>query len=360
MPKGIVIGIASETGAFEKGIKAGVIAPTEDAVGALEDLGRSDGPQQLEKTLGEAQTASHRLRKEIKETADDLDDDFRRGYRRLKESSDDGTRHAIRGMDDLRDESKQSLRETAASIKSVEDGLDAVQEIAANAFVGFGPAGFLAGSVAATGIGLITSGLQTAQQAADETKQRIAQMYQQATEDGKAFIDEAQIQAATLDIIFGDNQDAYKQAQIDAKNLGLSSQTVIRAMAGDQAALNEVLARTTALQEEHNRKLAEATNPLEGRAALMSAEGQTLDEINRRYQTQKDILDDNERKAREYLAAQAEAGEVIRKTNQSLAQTPRTVPVTYEVDASQIDNALRRRTLRVDIEGYTRDGNRVV
>lgn len=360
MAKGIVIGIASETGAYEKGLRAGVIAPTEDAVEQLEQLGKTDGPEDLAKSMGEAQTASHRLKKEIKDTADSLEQDFRRGYRKLKESSDDGTRRAIAGMNDLKDESKQSLKETASSIRSVEDGLDAVQEIAANAFVGFGPAGFVAGSIAATGIGLVTSAFQTAQQAASDTKRRIAEMYQAAVEEGKGFIDEAQIQAAVIEIIFGENQDAYNQARLDARNLGIDSQTVIRAMAGDQEALNQVLARTAQLQDEYKQKLDESNTPMQLRATLASGESERLGEINQRYQTQKDILDENKRKATEYLASQEAAGEVIRANNKALADAPKVIPVKVVADTTEIDQALQRRTLRIDIEGYTRDGNRVV
>lgn len=360
MGKGIVIGVASETGAYEKGIRAGVVAPTEDAVDKLEQLGNTGGPEELEKSMGAAQSASHRLKKEIKETADTLDQDFRKGYRRLKESSDDGTRRAIAGMDNLKDESKQSLKETAASIRSVEDGLDAVQEIAANAFVGFGPAGFLAGSIAATGIGLVTSAMQTAQQAAADTKRRITDMYRDAVEEGKAFIDEAQIQAAVIEIIFGENQDAYNQARLDARNLGIDSQTVIRAMAGDQDALNQVLARTAELQGEYKKKLEDSNTPMQIRATLASGESERLGEINQRYQTQKDIIDENKKKATEYLASQEAAGEVIRANNKALADAPKEIPVTVRADTTEIDKALQRRTLRIDIEGYTRNGNRVL
>jgi hypothetical protein len=358
--KGIEIGIASETGAFEKGIQSGMIEPLEDAVDKLAELGKSRGPERLEDSLEDAQTATEKLGREVKDTAEAIEQDFRRSYRRLKESADDGTRGAIRGMDDLRDESKQSLRETAASIRDVSDGLDAVQEIAANAFIGFGPAGFLAGAAAASGIGLISSALETAQQASDELKRRIASMYQQAVEDERKFLEEAQIQSAVLDIYFDDNQDRYRQAVKDAAELGLTTEAVVRAMAGDQEALNQVIARTAQLQDAYNQKLNDSTDPIAQRSALYAAEGQTLDEITNRYQAQADIIEENQRKAEELLRTQQEQQEVIQKTNRALSETPQSIPVTIEVDRSQIDAALQRRTLRIDIEGYTRDGQRVV
>lgn len=360
MAKGIEIGIASETRAFKQGVESGVVAPVEDAVDKLEQLGKTRGPEQLEEGLRDAQDASTKLQREVRDTANEIEKRFREAYRDLANASDDGTRRAVRGFDDLRDESKQTLRETAASVKDVSDGLDAVQEIAANAFVGFGPAGFLAGATAASGIGLISEALRISQEATDELKRRFASMYQQATEDGRAFLDEAQIQAATLDIIFGDNQDVYRQAQKDARELGLSTQEVVRALAGDQEALNHVLERTNELQAAHNAKLTESTSPMETRAALMTSEGQTLDEITSRYETQLKLVEENAAKAQEYLDSTRQSNEEIQKMNKSLAETPSVLPVQFQVDRTAIDAALQRRTLRIDVEGYTRDGARVV
>ncbi len=59
------------------------------------------------------------------------------------------------GMDDFKQEANQTARESAASFDgSAESIVDVFQEVAANAFQGFGPAGAVAGLAIAAGIGL--------------------------------------------------------------------------------------------------------------------------------------------------------------------------------------------------------------
>src|SRR5690349_7362941 len=99
----------------------------------------------------EGAQAGDKLERTFRDLAKDADS----AGRKVGTNLDDGFDKAKRGADDFKDEANSSLRETAASISSVEDGLGAVQEIAANAFVGFGPVGAGAGLVAALGFGLL-------------------------------------------------------------------------------------------------------------------------------------------------------------------------------------------------------------
>jgi len=155
MAGGYTVGIASETKAFKQGIESGVIEPLEDAQKELLELGKSRGPEQLERALKDAEKATETLKDETKDTARAIEQEFRDSYRKVKSSSDDGMGHAKEGVQDFKDEAQQSARETAASFDgSFESIADLAQEVAANAFAGFGPAGAAAGVAVALGLGV--------------------------------------------------------------------------------------------------------------------------------------------------------------------------------------------------------------
>jgi len=155
MAGGYTVGIASETKAFKQGIESGVIDPLEDAQKELLELGKNRGPEQLERALKDAENATDRLKDETKDTARAIEQEYRDSYRKLKSSSDDGIGHAKEGVQDFKQEAQQSARETAASFDgSFESIADFAQEVAANAFSGFGPAGTAAGLAIAAGLGV--------------------------------------------------------------------------------------------------------------------------------------------------------------------------------------------------------------
>lgn len=155
MAGGYTVGIASETKAFKQGIESGVIEPLEDAQKELLELGKSRGPEQLERALKDAEKATENLKDETKDTARAIEQEFRDSYRKVKSSSDDGMGGAKEGVQDFKEEAQQSARETAASFDgSFESIADLAQEVAANAFAGFGPAGAAAGVAVALGLGV--------------------------------------------------------------------------------------------------------------------------------------------------------------------------------------------------------------
>jgi cytochrome c551/c552 len=175
MAKPIEVGIASETKAFKQGVDSGVIAPLEDAVDALDDLGKSKGAGALEDDLKDAQKATHKLRDETKETADAIEKNFRESYKSVKNSSTDATDGAAAGMDDVKSEAASAATETAASFDGSADSIVGMfQEVAANAFAGFGPAGMIAGLAAAAGIGLISAAMQGGGEDADVLKEKVS------------------------------------------------------------------------------------------------------------------------------------------------------------------------------------------
>lgn len=177
------IGVGMDTGPFEKSVSNGLVDPLEKAADAFEGLEDAAKSADLDKELDKAADRTNVLSKEL--------DDARDGLKRLGYAARDAGDDAKRGMDGasegaatLKDEAKQSARETAASFRDVTDVLDLVQEVAANALGGFGPAGVAAGLIAAAGIGLATGAFQQAEEAAEALRQKAVEYAQDAVGAG--------------------------------------------------------------------------------------------------------------------------------------------------------------------------------
>lgn len=98
---------------------------------------------------------------------------------------DDGAKKAGQGLDELKSEAGATGREAAASFTGGFDDIpDALQEVAANAFAGFGPAGAAAGIAAAAGIGFLVSALQSSADEANATKERVIELAKEIDQAG--------------------------------------------------------------------------------------------------------------------------------------------------------------------------------
>lgn len=209
----------------------------------------------------------------------------------------------------------------------------------AGAIPGIGAA---VGVLATEGIGALVSGLQDSQKEADALKEKISSAYRSAIEEGRTFLDEAQIQAAAFDIIYGAG-DELKNAQRDAAAIGVSSSDYIRALAGDQAALNEVIAAGVQKQAELNE---ETRGAVGANGELVSAYDSRLtlvSDINDRLATQKQITEDTIANANLALQVTGEDLIQIQKRNDELARTPRSIPVSIVPDTSALDNLKNTR-----------------
>jgi len=352
----LTFSIASDTTDFDRGIRKGVIEPLEDAQEALDDLGNSRSLDELEDAMRDAQRDTERFEDSIKDVRDALGKAGRAG----KDIGDDvksGTDRAKRGIDDMRDEAADTGREMAASFKEPADALDAVQELAANALSGLGPAGVVAGGAAAVGIGVVTSVLQEQQEEADRLKEKMAGMYQEAVESGREYLDEAQIIKAVNDIMFDpENADIYKQAKSDAETLGVTLNDVLLAQAGDQESINKLIEAGTQ-KAEAMRDTQLGTRD----ANVLTAEA--LGNAITRYEDLNKLGEDNRARAERSLelerqlgeresANQAAAREAIAEKGRKLdeyyarAANPPNPVITPTVNTAEADRRLRELTSR--------------
>lgn len=189
MARGYEVEVSADARDFDRSIRRDVIEPVEDAEDALQDLQRQ----------GE-------------KTGKSLGDDISTG--------------AKQGMDDVKNEAGQTAREAAASFDGSAESIgDAFQEVAANAFGGFGPAGAAAGLAAAAGIGLATAAFNEAQEAAADAKEEAYAFAFAALDSGKIAAEASAFRKITEDT------EKMSEAQKIAKATGTDLTEVIKTMA---------------------------------------------------------------------------------------------------------------------------------
>lgn len=230
------IGVGIDTGGFEKGVANGLVKPLEEASDAFDDLEKAAKGANVERELEKAQRATEDLGDELDDARDNLK---RLGYDG-RDAGDDvkrGMKRAEDGVEEFKDEANSTAREAAASFDgSAESIADVFQEIAANAFAGFGPAGAVAGLAAAAGIGLAVAGFEQMDEASEESKERANEWADSYIEAGGRVLDFQQTIARVQEI----TTKRYDEATKNADLWGVSVETAISAMAGSGSAIDEV------------------------------------------------------------------------------------------------------------------------
>jgi hypothetical protein len=160
-PTGAVEGIDDVNDALEK---------IDDQLGDVAKSGDQD--------LGKLETSLKDLNKEALKTGDEFDKSIGKGTKKA-------TKEAEGGLKEFKEEANSTAKESAASFDgSAESIVDAFQEVAANAFQGFGPAGAVAGLAIAAGIGLGVAAFENGQASAEELKSRIGDLASALIESG--------------------------------------------------------------------------------------------------------------------------------------------------------------------------------
>jgi polyhydroxyalkanoate synthesis regulator phasin len=263
----------------------GFQAGTDDVADALEKVSDSldDVVRDGERGTDELERSFAELARDARKHGDDVGDGLGRGFKK-----------AGAGADDFKQEANQSLRETAASISSVEDGLDAVQEIAANAFVGFGPVGAGAGLVGALGLGLVTEELRTQQQESDELRSRLTSAYAAAVEAGRDYLDEAQLIAEVNSLLFDpERADEYRRLQEEAARIGVDVETYTRAIAGDEESINVALEIGNAKRAERADWAEKNLAPERETGERIDAQGRAMDGVLDKLKTRAQLTEEN-------------------------------------------------------------------
>ncbi|MDO5876497.1 hypothetical protein FV140_14625 [Paenarthrobacter ureafaciens] len=235
------------------------------------------------KDVGEAYSdAAKKIDRDLTKALEDVEDKARNSGKSLGDSVKKGTDKAGEGMSELKDESASTAKEAAASFGSIEDSADALQEVLANAFVGFGPAGMAAGIVAAVGIGLAVSALQENADKINENKERMLDLAQTLKDKGGEFDMSDAIQAMDdygfaiqdskewFEFFQQDAVSGFEKLRDNAKDAGLTIGEAFKGQFGELEDAKKV-------SEELTRKLKDLEIQTESNKIVSSDYGQTID-----------------------------------------------------------------------------------
>lgn len=164
MASGINIAIDVDESGATKGITK-VDEALEKVADSLDGVGK-DGTSDL----GKLETSIKDVNREALKAGDDIKSGFGNKVK-------SGVKEAEGGLQDFKSEANSTAKESAASFDgSAESIIDSFQEIAANAFQGFGAAGAVAGLAMAAGIGIATAAFQRSEEEAQKAKTRIGEL----------------------------------------------------------------------------------------------------------------------------------------------------------------------------------------
>ncbi|KWR74112.1 hypothetical protein RN04_02645 [Arthrobacter sp. W1] len=223
-----------------------------------------------------------------------IGDDMKRGFNK-----------AEAGASEFKDEANSTARESAASFDgSAESITDAFQEVAANAFAGFGPAGALAGLAVAAGIGVA---IKAAQDLAEENNDAIGTVAELADEIYSlgGDVDRLDLGGKIREWGLQTNEDNWITFWVDEaetnferysrklEGTGLDTDKIMRGMAGSSKDSEDALADLDAVMGDLNRRI-EAGTTLTGRGIpIRDKDAQAAYEQKRRLDDVRDGLEDN-------------------------------------------------------------------
>jgi len=358
---GYEVGIASETKAFKQGVDSGIIKPLEDAQKELDELGRSRGPDQLERQMRDAQEATEKLGDETKKTARQIEEGFRDAYRKAKRSSEDFSDEAGENVEGFKDEAKQNFAEFASSFNGdIDDMVDGVQGLTGGLATALTPG--IGIPVAVLGAAAATF-ISEWQRAAEETKQNISDMFDDMAQSGQDYLSETEVQARIASTF---NDDAkYAEAEQASKLLGLSIGEIAAAWATTGEARDEYLERARAGLERSKEETQSAT----------SVEVRSYEKALEKIQAQIDAQEEATKRVHEYregvdttISSTERATTEVERLTGVVKGIPsnRTVTVEVRPDMRGIDeinrqiDALNNRAVTLRVRGEGMDGRQIL
>lgn len=334
MGKDIEIGIASETKAFKQGVEAGIIEPVEDAVKALDDLGDSKGPADLERGMRDAQDASERLEDEVQQTARSIERDFSQTYRRVADDAQTGMRRSGEYVGKFKEEALANFSEVSSSFDGTMQGLaDGVQGTLGGAALAIGgTVGVAVGVLGAVG-GAI---LQTLATQAEAAAQVVSDAFDDMVENQRDFVSKQFVLDRVAEILNDDTKLKYIRQWADMlHDVGVSADDITLAIAGNAEAQTKVNA---ALSEYETtiKATAEASDNAGDTYITLYGEVKNLrgeiDATNDSISTASDKYDIYSAAAKALADENHTAQEAIAQTKQGLDDLPSKVTTTVDVD----------------------------
>jgi hypothetical protein len=163
-------------------VKIDLIADVKDVIKGTDKIG--DALESVADDLKDVGKEGQKVDDKVSDAFRNMGKDAKAAGDKIGKSVKDGTDKGSEGLKDMKEEAGSTAKESAASFSSIEDAAGALQEVAANAFAGMGPAGMAAGIVAAAGIGLAISALTTNAEKINENKEKMLGLAQTIRDNG--------------------------------------------------------------------------------------------------------------------------------------------------------------------------------
>jgi hypothetical protein len=180
------IGVAIDTGAFEKGVSNGLIDPLDEAADAFDDLEKAARNADLDKELDKARKATDKLDDELDDTREALEK-LKHRAKDVGDSSESAFGSAAENAEEFKNEALQNFSEVTSSFDgSMESILDLAQGTLGGLASGIsGPLGLALG-LAAAGIGLVVNGFIEGEERAEELREQAREFAVEAVNAGKS------------------------------------------------------------------------------------------------------------------------------------------------------------------------------
>lgn len=231
-----------------------------DVQGAIDDLsGKTEAGDQLGAEVkgggSDAEQAVDSLEAKFRDLASASRSESTKVGSDLSHSVKKGTEEADEGVRTLKENTGSNLKEVAASFDGTWQGVaGGAQGLVAEIAEGFGPAGLIAGAVAAGGLGLIITAIEGGEQKTEEFKGKVAELATQFIETkGDAKRSLQGIEDAITDL--ATTQDGLNLAEIYklAKDAGADYRDIVLAIgSGSPKEIARVIGEVQNLKDQHD------------------------------------------------------------------------------------------------------------
>lgn len=326
----------------------------EKAGDKLEKAFKDGIGDELEKSLKDAGEDADKLKKKADSAFDSISDDARKAGRDVGRSQKEGFKEAGEGLSEFKDEANSTAKESAASFDgSAESIADVFQEVAANAFAGFGPAGAAAGLAVAVGMGIAITAMQDTAEKATEAKQRAVDMIDSIKDAGG---DLANMDLADKIISWGreviednwitfwadESSTNFQEVAKHAKTMGVNVSDAIRAASGSAEDSRKFLDATAESYQELNREIERGTSVTE--------EGMiVLDDSASAAKRKRDALDQLRGKAEENIKITGDAVDIYNIETDALKGTEEAAKRAAEAVQEKADASDRAAGAAMDL-----------
>lgn len=225
-----------------------------DASKAIKEAGKlGDALEEVADELKDVGSTGKTIDDKVGDAFRNIGADAKAAGKKIGDGVKDGTDRAGDGLDDMKSEAAGTARETAASFASIEDAGGALQEVLANSFAGFGPAGMAAGILAAAGVGMLISSATESAEKINENKEKMLDLAQTIRDNGGVLTEADYVaQMDAYGYAIQDTKEWWELFQEDAvtgwqelrdisREAGLSAKDVYRAGFGDAKAAKDTL-----------------------------------------------------------------------------------------------------------------------